>query len=498
MSLMESTPSARSRSSSFSLGSLSMPGSIRRAKTKCFGPTKMANDPLAVQRSELASYDAVLNTLQSSVRLVEQSVGMLVDASNPLANDLNRFFPKDVPGGCAVGRMLDSLRVFGGRIRQANTHIEQIQALISEQATQNAGVREAFKARDIAWQTSSHYEIKVGNLQEQVGRGSMITQRLNDKLQRNLLKKQESDKVLQAQMEGACDVSNRALSTKYQRTAEVLTKLCRYYIQVFEAATAITPELRDVVKEFTGPSATEAMAQSGKEMAAKAKQQLGNFSQGLKDQFSSMKAKSEALYTGSAASTDAVPGNAQSDWGAPPRARSGGSDMAAQSFASMSSDASSPWRGSQSARGTSMGASPQAGNASSQPETPSRSESGRAYSDWHLDSSPMGTRSSPGGYGGFPQTSSAWGNPSMGQMGAGGGASSPTQYQQPGWATSSPSGMSPSSAFGSTGPPGPYGGPFNQGMPHPPQQQQQQPQQGQPPWLPYPEADQRPAASPWG
>lgn len=257
-------------------GTVSMPGTFRRVKTKCFGPSKMPNDPLQAQRDDLMAFDSLLASLNSTAKIVASAVNMLASAPLPLSEELAKFYPQDVPGASMVARMCAQMMDFANRAGQASMHIEQIHQLIGELSKQNASVREAFKARDLAWQTQAHYNNKVGGLHDQVSRVSAASPKVGDKLHRNLAKQLDSAQALDLQMSQTIDLANRALAPKWQRTSDVLTKLCRYYVMVFEASGVLSAELREVVQELCGPKTAEAMVQRGQELADKARARISS------------------------------------------------------------------------------------------------------------------------------------------------------------------------------------------------------------------------------
>jgi len=266
-------------------GTVSMPGTFRKVKTKCFGPSKMPNDPLQAQRDDVMAFDSLLASLNSTAKIVASAVNMLASAPLPLSEELAKFYPQDVPGASTVARMCAQMKDFANKAGQASMHIEQIHQLIGELSKQNASVREAFKARDLAWQTQAHYNNKVDGLHDQVSRVSAASPKVGDKLHRNLAKKLDSAQALDLQMSQTIDLANRALAPKWQRTSDVLTKLCRYYIMVFEASGVLSAELREVVQELCGPKTAEAMVLRGQELANKARARISStqFGRGVRD-----------------------------------------------------------------------------------------------------------------------------------------------------------------------------------------------------------------------
>lgn len=252
--------------------SLTMPGSFRRAKTKLIGPSKMKEDPLEVARADLAEFDSMLLALGSCVQTVRSSVDMLSAAPNSLIDSLQRFYSQGAPNSSlAVGRFCAQLSAFAMQIRSGEGHLEAVQQLLQEMSRQNAAAREAFGTRDAAWETYSHYEGKVENLQEQMSR-STTSPRLAEKLNRNVQKRRDSEVSFQAAMATAGGAVSEVLSGKWRRTGEVLSRLCHYYVAVFDTADGLARELGVAAEQLTAPATIEAVSRRGQEQAVDAVQ----------------------------------------------------------------------------------------------------------------------------------------------------------------------------------------------------------------------------------
>lgn len=239
---------------------ISIPGTFRKVKTKCFGPTKMTNDPLDGLRAEITAYDTLLKALSSTAQTVHTAVEMLGSAPIPLFDPLRQFYGQE---SCSpvVARMCAQLEAFASKQQQAAVFLSSMQELIQEISKDNATTRETFTARDLAWQTQSHYNGKVDSLQEQVSRAGS-TPKLNDKLNRNVQKKRESDDIFERAMSDAEVAADRLLSSRWKKMSQILRKFCRYYISLFEASQSLAQDFRELSEEFIAPAASEAACQS--------------------------------------------------------------------------------------------------------------------------------------------------------------------------------------------------------------------------------------------
>lgn len=235
-----------------------MPGSIRRTKTRMWGPKAMPNDPLEVCRQEISEFDTLLTVLGSCATTIQISTDMLGTAPEPLVETLQRSFPKGHDqSGDLVARLLEKTTMFGSRVKNGETHIRTMVDNIQELRKTINDVREQFTGRDNAWQMSKHYDSKVEGLQSQLAKKGSISQKLAEKISRNQQKQQESEQAYQREMAATAKQVNEVLEQKWPRVGQALVKLCRFYITIFDGADQMVRDLSVLVEELTRTCSVE-------------------------------------------------------------------------------------------------------------------------------------------------------------------------------------------------------------------------------------------------
>mmetsp|Transcript_42897 Transcript_42897/g.93335 ORF Transcript_42897/g.93335 Transcript_42897/m.93335 type:complete len:389 (-) Transcript_42897:8-1174(-) len=264
----------------------SLPGAIRRAKTAMAGASKMPNDPLEEQRSELLEMDSLISSLSVCAKTVATAVDMLAAAPIPLFDPLSRFYGHGTPGSHAIERLCAQLNDFSSRSKDQESGLDLLQARLQTMSERNKAAHQSFGARDIAWSSQDHYVKKVEKLKEQIAK-SGTSHALVQKLNRNEQKKHDSQQEFAHHTGETGRQVSEALENRWQEIGEVVAQLCQYYISIFQACSGLSHELHAVHQELTKPSTAEALLRRGKEMALQAKESTNQLVNSLRAKYSS-------------------------------------------------------------------------------------------------------------------------------------------------------------------------------------------------------------------
>lgn len=255
---------------------LSMPGSIRRAKTKLFQQATLPSDPLADARVELSDYEALLTLITSATRTITTATDMLTSAPCVLFDPLEKLYSPDVPGNHIIHSMVTELKMWSTRVEKAAPHLKSLDDLIAELHKQNQQAKEAFANRDSCWNTYSHYEKKVEGVRNQMIK-SGGSQPLAEKLNRNEHKRRDSHQAFEKSMSDANRLGSELLAWKWQRTSEVLSKFIAYYVVLFDGVEGLVRHFVDLGEKLVSPSISEAMVQKGQQHASQSRGRFAKY-----------------------------------------------------------------------------------------------------------------------------------------------------------------------------------------------------------------------------
>eukprot|EP00416_Gambierdiscus_australes_P002158 CAMPEP_0171138744 /NCGR_PEP_ID=MMETSP0766_2-20121228/135614_1 /TAXON_ID=439317 /ORGANISM="Gambierdiscus australes, Strain CAWD 149" /LENGTH=347 /DNA_ID=CAMNT_0011602369 /DNA_START=44 /DNA_END=1084 /DNA_ORIENTATION=- len=233
----------------------------------------MPDDPLAVQRAELEDFEVLINMLMSCAGRVHASVEMLAGAPQPMLEPLMQFYSQDERGSSIISRLCAQMSEFAAQAKRGEQQMQACQGVLRELSQRNSEVRATFQQRDVAHQTTVHYEKKVEALQEQIAKGGAST-KVMEKLNRNVQKKRESEQHFAEVMKSAGVSTQDVLSSKWHRISPAISHLCGYYSMVFETAGQLVQGFAEVGQALVLQTTSEAMLRKGQELAAQAKQKL--------------------------------------------------------------------------------------------------------------------------------------------------------------------------------------------------------------------------------
>jgi len=265
---------------------VSMPGALRRTKTKLWGPSKMPNDPLDMQSTDLAELEGLVGALTSFVHSVSTSVDILSNAPSCVLEPLNRLYAPGVPGCQVVSRFCNQLESFERRSKDGQSHMNSLQQMLQGMQDDCRKVREHFKRRDEAYQTHMHYCNKLEGMQEQISKGG-THQKIIEKLNRNHEKKRESEQDFQKEMEDTTRIVNDVLSMKCIRVGDCISKFCKYYGAIFSSADMIAREFTEISQQLVGNQMAQQRMPCGQDMAQQVKDSVSDFASGVRDKFNS-------------------------------------------------------------------------------------------------------------------------------------------------------------------------------------------------------------------
>lgn len=255
---------------------LSMPGSIRRMKTKIFQQSTLPNDPLADARAELSDYEALLTLITTAARTITTATDMLTSAPCVLFEPLERLYSADVPGNHIIHSMVSELKMWSTRVEKAEPHLKSLDDLIAEMHKQNQQTKDAFALRDTCWNSYDHYTKKVEGIRNQMIK-SGGSQALADKLNRNEHKRRDNEQAFEKSMGDANRLGSDLLAWKWQRTSEVLSKLCKYYVVLFDGVEGLVRHFVDLGDKLVSPSISEAMVQKGQQHASQSRSRFAKY-----------------------------------------------------------------------------------------------------------------------------------------------------------------------------------------------------------------------------
>jgi len=168
---------------------------------------------------------------------------------------------------------------FSDHVRQGDRQMQAVHQVLTDVSHQNATVHKAFQGRDDIFQTHLHYKNKVERLQEQLGKQPQNS-RLAEKLNRNVLKKNDHQVEFQEAMNEVNKSVSTVLEQKQSRIAEAIAKMCQYQAVVFEAAARLVKDFAEVGEMLVLQSSSEAHMRKGQQLAAQAQHKLSNFASG--------------------------------------------------------------------------------------------------------------------------------------------------------------------------------------------------------------------------
>lgn len=234
------------------------------------------------------AFDSLLTVVSACATSLAAAVNNLAQAPAGLVDSLQKNVPReDLQGGELVHRFCKQVDMFASRARQGESHIEAARQIVLECQQKNAGVRAAFKGRDEAYQTSSHYETKVDSLRDGALHKGTLTQKMSDKLQRNQQKKDDSQRELNNRMGEAHRLATDVIAGKWRHLGEAMAKLCRYYCAIFDGAELMVKELFLLAEEFTQAVAAESQpwARKTQEAAQQARERVAGMASGMGERF---------------------------------------------------------------------------------------------------------------------------------------------------------------------------------------------------------------------
>eukprot|EP00933_Yihiella_yeosuensis_P076659 TRINITY_DN8652_c0_g1_i1.p1 TRINITY_DN8652_c0_g1~~TRINITY_DN8652_c0_g1_i1.p1 ORF type:complete len:478 (+),score=100.72 TRINITY_DN8652_c0_g1_i1:104-1537(+) len=262
----------------------SMPGSIRRAKTVMLGVGPMPNDPFEAHRNELDEYESLLCALGACSASLQSAVTMMSQAPRQLFDPLAQLYQRRDGASKAhsVARLCNALDHFSKTTREKEQQVSEIQEFVQSLRGRNAELKQLFHDRDSVWKTQDHYSKKTDGIREQIMKGGGgATPKLAEKLHRNQEKlKEQNQEFSQITAEAGRQVED-VLRRRWQEVPQTLGKICQYYVAVFQASGQLLAEIKDVQVELN-PSAAQAMASMGQEMASQAKERMNSFADSLR------------------------------------------------------------------------------------------------------------------------------------------------------------------------------------------------------------------------
>eukprot|EP00931_Biecheleriopsis_adriatica_P053963 TRINITY_DN31714_c4_g1_i1.p1 TRINITY_DN31714_c4_g1~~TRINITY_DN31714_c4_g1_i1.p1 ORF type:complete len:437 (+),score=68.67 TRINITY_DN31714_c4_g1_i1:38-1348(+) len=284
------------RSISEKWATMSTPSAMRRARSVISGTARMHNDPLEEQRAELVDFDGLISTLSACANTLSCAMDMMAMAPKPMFDPLNRFYSADVPCCQAIARLCTQLDTFASRAKDNERLIENLQDKLRSMSERNGAAHKSFQARDTMWSNQDHYTKKLDALRDQIGK-SGSSPKLAEKMQRNEEKKAQSQQEFAMATAETGRVVGDALANRWQDIGEALSKLCQYYVAMFQMTSYLLPELRSVADELVAPVMSQALFQRGQEVASQAKERASNIANDMHARIGAA-AASAAPYTG--------------------------------------------------------------------------------------------------------------------------------------------------------------------------------------------------------
>jgi hypothetical protein len=261
------------------------------------GPQAMTNDPLESCRSEIGEYDSLLACLGSCAQTIQVAIEMLANAPDPMSESLRKNFPKGSDqSGELVARLIEATSLFSARSQAGQRHIQGMIEQIQEARQVNASLREEFVERDKNWETNQHYEGKVQSIREQASRKGSVSQKMAEKMSRNQQKQQSAEQAFHATMAKTAKDASEVLEAKWSNVGQVLGKLCRYYVSVFDGTLPLTYRwsvqmaCNVYFEEFTANcSQDQEWVMKAQALGQKAKDRMTGFAGSAREKFESAK-----------------------------------------------------------------------------------------------------------------------------------------------------------------------------------------------------------------
>eukprot|EP00927_Polykrikos_kofoidii_P002891 TRINITY_DN11154_c0_g3_i1.p1 TRINITY_DN11154_c0_g3~~TRINITY_DN11154_c0_g3_i1.p1 ORF type:complete len:599 (-),score=124.78 TRINITY_DN11154_c0_g3_i1:728-2524(-) len=267
---------------------LSVPGTFRRAKERIVGPGRMNNDPLEEARCDLAEFDNLLIAIGGTLATLHTTIETFASAPKALIQPLRSFYGKENgPSLGASERLVVQFDVFGSKVKETSGAVEHMRNLLKDAQKQNKEVTDAFTHRDKAWQNQCHYVNKVQGIRQQVLK-SAHNPKLVDKLARNETKQRESADEFQSMMDALAGRAQGVLGRRWQRTNDILGRLCKYYMDIFSATDTLSRELGDVHRLFTQASHTQSFSQPSSDFALQARTSVTKVAGSFRDKVGSL------------------------------------------------------------------------------------------------------------------------------------------------------------------------------------------------------------------
>eukprot|EP00929_Paragymnodinium_shiwhaense_P074563 TRINITY_DN38169_c0_g1_i1.p1 TRINITY_DN38169_c0_g1~~TRINITY_DN38169_c0_g1_i1.p1 ORF type:complete len:722 (-),score=152.00 TRINITY_DN38169_c0_g1_i1:83-2248(-) len=262
---------------------MSMPSTLWRAKTKIMGPGRIPNDPLEPIRAEITEYESILNLYGNVSTAVQTAVESLTMAPKGMLEPLQKFYAPDPTGSLHAKRFSDHVTSFESRVKDSNAQLEQLRHMLQDAHRINEDVKKSFLARDKAWETERHYQSKLDGVRATVQKQGSANDKLMEKLQRNEEKHRESEASFADATDVTAKMAQGVLAKRFQKCGEMLAKLCKYYADAFDGADVLVKEMSDLHKNLREPTAVEAMAQRGHELASAAKGRVTGWMSGVRE-----------------------------------------------------------------------------------------------------------------------------------------------------------------------------------------------------------------------
>merc|ERR1719247_2783931 len=208
-----------------------------------------------------------------------------------MSESLRKNFPKGSDqSGELVARLLEATSLFSARSQAGQRHIQGMIEQIQEARQVNASLREAFVERDKNWETNQHYEGKVQSIREQTTRKGSVSQKMAEKMSRNQQKQQSAEQAFHATMAKTAKDATEVLEAKWSNVGQVLGKLCRYYVSVFDGAGQMVRDLGMPAEEFTANcSQDQEWVMKAQALGQKAKDRVTGFAGSAREKFESAK-----------------------------------------------------------------------------------------------------------------------------------------------------------------------------------------------------------------